>query len=232
MAITSLALAFSVDVKLSEVAGVKAALPDHVGVWTGEDIRFCQELKCQQTLALKELTAEGKCPTCGGKTETMSLLERQMLPADTVLLKKRYRNEAGQQFFASLVLSGKERASIHRPEVCLQGQGTEIIGSKVIDVGLSDGRDLDVKILDLLHTRPGSPPRAYGSYYAYWFVGNNRETPHHWQRMAWMATDRIFHNIAHRWAYIAVSGSRDLDSDAYTQQVNEIVKDLYPQMRL
>ena len=232
MLATSLALAFSVDVKISDVAGVKTTLPDHVGRWVGEDILFCQEPKCQKTVSVKDIKEEGKCPSCGGKLETMSLVERQLLPADTVLLKKRYVSDRGEVCFASLVLSGKERASIHRPEVCLVGQGTEIIDSGIMSVDLPSRKPLDVKVLNLNHVAPGSPPRVWGSYYAYWFVGNQRETPYHWQRMMWMASDRILHNVSHRWAYIAVSGARDLKTDAHREQATELIRGLYPQIAL
>lgn len=232
MLATSLSLAFSVDVKLSDVAGVKTELPDQVGRWTGEDILFCQSNRCQRAVSVKEVKVENTCPSCNGTLDPMSIVEKQMLPADTVLRKKRYTNERGDVVFASLVLSGKERASIHRPEVCLVGQGTEIIGSEVIDVEMAGRDPLGVKVLNLNHVVPGNPPRVFGSYYAYWFVGNNRETPHHIERMMWMATDRIFHNVAHRWAYIAVSGNRDLKTSDHEVQAAEVIRDLYPQIAL
>ena len=67
-----------------------------------------------------------------------------------------------------------------------------------------------------------------GEYYAYWFVGKDRETPFHLERMFWMAWDRIIHNVAHRWAYIAVAGDRSLSNDDHVEQVRGFIHDIYP----
>jgi hypothetical protein len=164
----------------------------------------------------------------------MSYLEARLLPADTVLNKKRYTNAAGRVVYASIVISGRERASIHRPEVCLVGQGTEIVNQAVVDVTMEGRESLQVKVLDLLHrTGSGASERTLGhSYYADWFVGHGRETPEHWQRMWWMATDRVLHNVAHRWAYIAVTSVRADESDAHLNEARDFIRDLYPQMLL
>jgi hypothetical protein len=151
-----------------------------------------------------------------------------------VLLRKRYYNAAGQIIHVSIVLSGKERASIHRPQVCLRGQGRSVLREFVMPIPLPDRDPLEVMVLDLEHkiSRPGFDAQPALSYYAYWFVGKNRETPRHLQRMIWMGIDRVFHNVAHRWAYISVGGGRQPDSEAYTREIRDFVSQLYPQMVL
>ncbi len=42
MALTSLALAVSVDVSITNEAGVRLAIPSQVGTWDGEELLFCQ----------------------------------------------------------------------------------------------------------------------------------------------------------------------------------------------
>ena len=42
LVMTSLALAFSAQVSISDEAGVKVALPDQVADWKGDEMRFCQ----------------------------------------------------------------------------------------------------------------------------------------------------------------------------------------------
>jgi hypothetical protein len=232
MALTSLALALTVDVRVSDVAGVKAELPDRVGDWTGHALRYCQAATCQQEFSAENLASQEVCPACGGKLGHMSFLEARLLPQDTVLAKKRYTNSAGRALFASIVLSGRERASIHRPEVCLVGQGSEIVDQSILAVPVADRPTLKVKVLDMLHRRggPGAASSLSYSYYAYWFVGHGRETPEHWQRMFWMASDRVLHGIAHRWAYIAVAGPRAEGSGEYREQARAFIGDLYPQI--
>lgn len=231
MALTSLALAYTVDVNLSDEAGVRVYLPDRVGEWTGDELRFCQNPSCQATVFLSQVPESGTCPKCGGRLHTMSKIEADLLPSDTEVLKKQYRSPKGEVVMASIVMSGRERASIHRPQTCLVGQGNEIVHSSVLEVPMEGQDPLDVMVLDMLHRRrlPDGRYHSHESYYAYWFVGKGRETPYHITRMIWMASDRIFHNRAHRWAYISVSGNRD-SSGAYKQQIAAFVRDLYPQM--
>ncbi len=233
LVMTSLALAFTVDVGVSDEAGVNVQLPDQVGEWKGDELLFCQAPACQETHYVSALTNRDVCPTCSGKLDSMSKAERDLLPPDTLLLKKRYTAPGGAVLFASVVMSGRERSSIHRPQLCLVGQGNEIVKSTVVPVALDGRRELDVMVLDMLRRwrapdgRQGEQP----SYYAYWFVGKGRETPHNLQRMIWMATDRIFYNTSHRWAYISVSGTRDPEG-LYIKGMQEFVGQMYPYMAI
>ena len=128
------------------------------------------------------------------------------LPSDTQIVRREYVNLAGDRIMASIVLSGGEKRSIHRPEVCLPAQGWSMRGGKVEEVPLADGRDLQV--MDLSLTRdvemgPGDRRKLYANYF-YWFVGNDVTTPHHWNRVFLTSFDRITKNINHRWAYVIV----------------------------
>ncbi|HMP75873.1 MAG TPA: exosortase-associated EpsI family protein [Kiritimatiellia bacterium] len=233
LVLTSLALAFTVDVALSDQAGVKVYLPDRVGEWKGDELRFCQAPACQATVFESQIGDDGLCPKCGGKLATMTKVELDLLPSDTEVLKKQYTSPKGEIIYASIVMSGRERASIHRPQVCLVGQGNEIVKSSVMDVPMEGRDELGVMVLDMLR-RWRSPDGRQGeleSYYAYWFVGKERETPSHLMRMFWMASDRILFNRAHRWAYISVSGNRD-QAGAYKEEISSFVRQLYPEMVL
>ena len=233
LVLTSILLAVSVDVQVTDEAGVKIQLPNRVGEWYGQSLLYCQNKTCQKEIKGLDLSAEAKCPYCGGKLDAMTMSEKALLPPDTVLTRKIYTNSAGEIIFSSIVLSGKERASIHRPQICLVGQGQEIVKTFMLDVPFEGRKPLKIMVLDLIRRgHAGGEGQLYEipSYYAYWFVGKGRETPYHVQRMVWMATDRILHNRSHRWAYIAVAGTRQPPSDRYTKQVAEFVKNLYPQI--
>ncbi len=234
MAATSLLLAFSVDIKVTDEAGVRMLLPAQVGKWHGEEILYCLNSVCQKEFVEGQIKGARFCPDCGGELDRMSKAEKDILPADTGLVKKKYVSPEGRVIFVSIVLSGKERSSIHRPQMCLVGQGHEIVRSLTVPVPLDGRKPLDVMVLDLLrrYKVAEGQSREYVSYYAYWFVGKGRETPSHVRRMVWMATDRIFHNVSHRWAYIAISGSRDPDSDDYQNEMVSFVHDLYPKIQM
>lgn len=233
---TSFSLAITVDSSTSDEAGISTMLPDQVGEWVGDQIRFCHNPQHQAIYTVSQLKDIHVCPDCGGPLDSMTLIEKQMLPADTVIVKKRYNHPDKRTILCTIVMSGKERASIHRPERCLVGQGSEIASTHVLEVPLEGRKPMDVRVLDMLrHVRTqGGKPHAFGSYYAYWFVGKDRETSSHYARMFWMAADRVLYNKSHRWAYIAFSGNRDLnDADGhYLDEIKEFTSLAYPQMVL
>ena len=232
-AVTCLLLAFTIDVKVSMEAGIFDKLPDEVGDWEGVDILFCQNKSCMRNYTVNEVIEEGVCNNCKKELFSMSLGESEQLPVDTTLLKKRYSNKVtGETLHGSVVLSGQDRSSIHRPEVCLQGQNNDVKAEIFIDVPLEGRSPLEVKILELERPIPGMPKGQNISYqyYAYWFVGKDRETAKHSERMFWMGYDRFVRNVSHRWAYISVSGLRPPDSEEYYEQIKGFVGQMYPRL--
>ena len=234
MAVVSLSLAVSVDVKVTNKAGVQLNLPDAFGEWVGSEIRFCQSDACQTTYLANELEDPERCTECRSPLYSMSLGEAQLLPPDTGMRKQCYQNPGGKEVNVSIVLSGNERGSIHRPEVCLTGAGWDLESKEVAEVQLEGREPLQVMVLNLKRTASSESGMAYEmrNYYAYWFVGKDRETPYHLMRMYLMAADRVTRNVAHRWAYISVMGPRESNSDDYKEQIQKFVSDLYPHMSI
>jgi hypothetical protein len=242
MIITALALAFTVDVTLSDKAGVSMKLPSVIeGGWVGDELRYSHSAENPQQYRVSELDLPNVDPVTGEKLFTMSLAEYEALPKDTEFVKSIYTNNAADQVFVSIVLSGRERDSIHRPERCLVGQGNTIVNQHFWNVLVPqtiaiplEGRDKPLKVAVLEAVRsyrgPDGERKTYYSYYAYWFVGQNRETPSHYARMLWLAWDRVVHSVGNKWAYIAVSGEREEGSDAYKQRLTDFVQKLYPHL--
>jgi hypothetical protein len=229
-----LLLAFTVDVSLQDEPGVRMTLPADVGAWRGEEILFCHKEGCRRECTRGEAGAEGRtCPACGEALFPMSWEECEALPKDTQFVKSRYTNGAGDQLFASIVLTGRERESIHRPERCLVGQGYTIMDRYVLDVPIEDGRRVGVTVIRT-HKMLRAPDREipYHGYYAYWFVGQNRETPSHYWRMFWLAWDRVVHSVAHKWAYISIGGRRAPEGSDYEDEIREIVAGLHDRIVL
>jgi len=141
-----------------------------------------------------------------GKVIAATPGELAILPADTQIVRREYTDTVGDRIMASIVLSGGEKRSIHRPEVCLPAQGWSMRGGKVERVALADGSDLDVMNLSLVRqveVGPGDRRNLYAHYF-YWFVGKNVTTPNHWHRVFLTSYDRITKNLNHRWAYVIV----------------------------
>lgn len=232
--VTSVLLAMTVDVRTTDEAGITLKLPDRVGDWVGQDMLFCQNPVCVREYRAGDLNGATRCPACGGDLDGMTRAEKDILPKDTEIVKKDYRNPEGRGIYVTIVLSGKERVSIHRPQVCLVGQGYKILRSHVVSVPLPGRDPINVMVLDIVRYVRGPEGQMIEApfYFAYWFVGKDRETPYHVERMIWMASDRILRNVSHRWAYVAASGVRDPGSDKYEAELREFVAGFYPQIAL
>jgi len=142
-----------------------------------------------------------------GTEEPVSPSELAMLPGDTEFAKRIYQDLRGDTLTAQVVLSGGEKRSIHRPEICLPAQGWTIQSGEVVPITLSNGRTLDVMKLTLtrqIEVAPGER-RTLKSYFLYWFVGKDTTTPYHWVRLAKTNWDMVTKKLQHRWAYVIVS---------------------------
>lgn len=177
---TSLLCQFSPAMKGGDESGVLAELPMVAGDFVGES-----EAPGEQEIAL--------------------------LPSDTIIVKRAYRTpgrSVGSRDLvqASLVIAGNDSRSIHRPEVCLDGQGWTVTDSRVREVRLLSGellqvRDLAIMREVLLGNGTKLPMHAH---YIYWFVGSDITTPSNLERQLLSFRDNILRNINHRWAYPSV----------------------------
>jgi hypothetical protein len=234
MILTCAALYFGVNVHLVDEPGIRKTLPMKVGEWSGHAVRYCHNPSCGAEITDTETQPLAACPRCGQALFPMSLVEYGQLPRDTEYLKARYTNARGDMLYVSVVLSGQERNSIHPAQACLVGQGNEIVRSQVRFIPLAGKTSLSVMVLDIMRHGRGPDDRPFDAqgYYAYWFVGQGRETPYHLERMFWLAWDRVFHGVAHRWAYIAVMGTGAADADSTQTQFTAFVQALHPQLVL
>jgi hypothetical protein len=235
MTLSIFALAFTVGVELNFVPGVAMSLPKEVPGWSGNELRFCHnpELCAKDyrdaSYYVSDLEIPDICPECGNRLFNMARAEKEQLPEDTEFVKSAYTNAAGTRVFTSIVLSGTARDSIHRPQRCLKGQGNNLDGEYTLEVPLEGRGPLKVRVIQSSRTyRTAEGPKHYYSYYAYWFVGQDRETPYHLGRMFWLAWDRVVRSTAHRWAYIAVQGEREATGKAYETDLIDFVQQVYP----
>jgi hypothetical protein len=225
LGLTALGLVTGVDVSLVDRPGVHMAMPDTLDGWTGCQVLYCHARTCDWSGdASDEITA---CPDCESELFPMSWVEKTQLPPDTEFLKYHYRSTGGRTLAVSIVLSGNERNSIHRPQRCLVAQGLEIVETAYPAVDLPGREPLTVAMLDtMMRRRRGT--RGVPLAFAYWFVGQERETPSHTTRMAWLAWDRVVHGKAHRWAYILVQGEYGTDAAGLYDQLESFLPLWYP----
>lgn len=177
----------------------------------------------------------------GGKLQGLTEDERRALPGDTEGARRVYRRADGLEVACSVVLAGRDVTSIHRPELCLPGQGWLIDDEKVVGLSAAvfPGGQLEVMRMDAKRTvgAEGAQNRLARAIFAYWFIGKDRVTAHHWERILWTAKDRVFHGRNHRWAYVLVyvplrgDGTGQVSAenqDQAMQALSSFVQALYP----
>ncbi len=167
--------------------------------------------------------------------------EERLLPPDTVGSRRLYQGKDGSELYCSIILAGRDVTSIHRPELCLPGQGWQIQNeyTQTIPVPSAPGGMLSVMRMNASRPAQLSDGRTaeVRSVFVYWFVGKDRVTPYHWQRMYWSAKDRILHNTNHRWAYVLIHvlvrsdvqpGAAIKSPDDAMNVAAKFVQDMYP----
>jgi len=163
------------------------------------------------------LTADGKNPAelpaflgrdWVGWPAAVTAVERDILPPDTGYARMDYvSSRDARHVFLSVVLSGRDRTSIHRPELCLVGQGWTITGAAERRFRQPRPGDADASFpATILRVRRESVSAHGGAavpqLVAYWFVGGDTVVATHWRRLALDAWNRVVHARADRWAYV------------------------------
>jgi len=166
------------------------------------------------------------------RTARVSEIEKQMLPPDTGFSRCHYVNlDNGQSVYFSIVLSGKGRGAIHRPEICLVGQGWTIEGKSIVEFELPGAPDglLRATVLEIERTAqtPDGEVQIPGLF-AYWFVGRDRLAATNIERLAWFAWDRLTRLQSHRWAYIFAQTDIPDGREAGLERLQEIIGEVVP----
>ena len=161
-----------------------------------------------------------------------------MLPQDTSYGQRLYTADDGFQTLANVVLMGSSRASIHKPQICLTGQGWAIndAASRVDQVHLEKPVAYDLPVMHLIATKTGEmngQKVTEQGVYVYWFVDADRVTPSHAQRMLWTAHDVLFKSELDRWAYIAFFSVCSPGQEAATfERMKKLIAVAVPEFQL
>lgn len=161
-----------------------------------------------------------------GRRTEVTPVEREILPPDTGFSRKLYVGVADQsvQVFLSIVLSGRDRTSIHRPELCLVGQGWTINSATRHDFThpARPGATFPATVLHV--QREVMTPRGkvlVPQLVAYWFVNRDTVVASHAERLLRDAWDRL-RLREDRWAYVllqADAGAGEAQTLARMQEV-------------
>lgn len=129
------------------------------------------------------------------------------LPDDTVFGQRLYRATNGFEALMNVVLMGRDRTSLHKPQYCLTGGGWQIINESEDRVAVTQPHAYELPVMKLISSRSltltnGTETPVRGVY-VYWFVADNQLTAQHGERMWWMARDLVFTGVLQRWAYVS-----------------------------
>ena len=128
--------------------------------------------------------------------------ELTVLPSDTVIEKRRYVADSGDWMVVSLVVGGKSKSSIHRPELCLPAQGLRMERPRTRSVAGRDWRFINLASKD-------SP--TFGFAYTF-FNQEGFKTASHVSRIFRDVVDRSLCNRIDRWVMVTVNASRSDDA--------------------
>jgi exosortase len=160
-------------------------------------------------------------------------VERAILPPDTGFSRKLYLNldDPSQHVLLSIVLSGRDRTSIHRPELCVVSQGWTIDRTSTHRFAYPGhpGGGFDATVLSVHHEVAGaSGRRSVANFIVYWFVGDDRVVATQGERMMTDAWNRVVHGRAPRWAYVFLQTGAEDGLDAELARMQSILDSALP----
>lgn len=228
MIATSVGIRLMGDVLLSDRLTVRTDLPHSVGEYSGMGVWYCQSPECARYIETPASeSGPDVCPYCGEVVSSMSISEKALLPDDTTMVKKVYKRAGRPDIFVTVVISGLDRLSLHRPQNCLPGQGYAITGQETVG---SAAPGIDVAVLTLQRGSPAEIARGTAELtaFGYTYVGNGRVTASQFAMMFWIGYDRLFNASAARWAYISIATRMEPGNEEYRDRIRDFAGQLYP----
>ena len=192
---------FHVSRPTSQVSRLSSLVPA-LAVLLVVPLMFFQAATPEVTVAALPNVHLGEIPGFTSEVLDPSEAELTVLPADTVIEKRRYESDGGDWMVVSLVFGGKSKSSIHRPELCLPAQGFRMERPRTRDVAGRDWRMIDL-------TSKESP--TFGFAYTF-FNQEGFKTSSHVSRIFRDVVDRSLFNRIDRWVMVSVNASRSDDA--------------------
>jgi hypothetical protein len=142
-----------------------------------------------------------------GREFDMTADEKNLLDEGVRLARNVYASAAGRQIMATVILSGFEKRSLHRPEVCLPNQGWTVTDRTQIPLQMKDGREINIMMMRIFRDaepQPGVKVRTRAINF-YWYIGSDGTScADHYEHVFLSYYDAVFRNIQHRWAMASI----------------------------
>ena len=164
----------------------------------------------------------------------------QQLPPDTSIRVRMFQATDG--FFVQLtaVLMGTDRSSIHKPQICMTGQGwlLDATRSTVEPIRLERPQPYDLTVNKLVAGKyfagADGKPQLVRGLYLYWFADATQLTANANQWMLWlMPRDLLLNGVLERWSYISVfSACAPGQEDATYARMKKFINAAIPEFQL
>lgn len=167
-----------------------------------------------------------------GTTLPITAIEAAMLPRDTTFGRRLYTNDDDFQTEVTVVLMGLDRASIHRPQWCLEGVGWRIMSTEEVEMPMTRPYPylLPVNRMFLSRDRDG---KEEAGVYVYWYASKNSVTAKQLGRL-WSTTWKALTTGAReRWAYISYFAECPPGMEAVTfARMEKVIAESTPEFQL
>ena len=180
--------------------------------------------------------------TPGYTSEILTNSEKVLavLPPDSSFRVRSYTAADGFFSQVSVVLMGSDRSSIHKPQICLTGQGWAIDNhfSDVEKIPLDRPVAYDLPVNKLIATKqfagPDGQVQTARGLYVYWFVDADRCTANSWKWMTWwVPRDLLLNGILERWAYVSYFSACSPGQEAATyERMKKLIAATVPEFQL
>lgn len=159
-----------------------------------------------------------------------------MLPKDTSYAQRIYTNAEGPWISANIILMGKDRTSIHKPEFCLPGQGLTILSKTNIVIPIADTPQYDLTVARWTVSKTGKNEQGQlveiRGLYVFWFIADNEQTTSHWKRMGYLLRDMATEGVLQRWAYVSYfTYCMPGQEDTAFERVKRLIAESVPQFQ-
>lgn len=165
-----------------------------------------------------------------------------ILPSDTSFGMRRYTAADGSAFEMRVVLMGRDRTSMHKPQICLTGAGWHIndVASKETTLHVQRPYEYDLPVVKLVASTVNAQNQPLSGVYVYWYVADDAISASAlgFQRMWWMARKLLTTGVLQRWAYVScfapcAPGQESATFDRMAQFISAAVPEfqLYPRAK-
>lgn len=129
------------------------------------------------------------------------------LPKDTSFGQRRYTAPDAFVLDLRVVLMGRDRTSMHKPQLCLTGQGWHIddAASAETSVHIQRPYEYELPVVELVAHSVDAQNQPLSGVYVYWYVADDAvsASTSGLQRMYWMAAKLLRTGVLQRWAYVS-----------------------------